>query len=75
MNATQTGSKKMTKTYDFAAGAETASRMTISSIHYALLDIRKTLPGADAMDQGDGGNRGGYYRDEASVLHKELTGR
>lgn len=64
-----------TRTLDFAACADKARTMTIESLHYALLDIRKTLPVADRFDREDGGNRGGYYRDEASVYHAEIARR
>ena len=47
---------------------EKAERMTDVEIHYALLDIAKTLPHADALDRELGGDRGGKYRDECSVL-------
>lgn len=52
-----------------------AERMTAGELHYALLDIKKTLPYADALDREDGGDRGGRYRDEASVYHAERKNR
>lgn len=63
------------KALDWNATAERAAGMTSTEIHYALLDINKTLPHSDALDREDGGDRGGYYRDEASVLRKELASR
>lgn len=64
------------KTLDFGATEEKARRMTVSELHYALLDISRTLPYADARDRE---NRtaweGGYYRDEASVYRAELARR
>jgi len=46
--------------------------MTLSDveINAALNDIIKTLGLADELDRIDGGDRGGYYRDEASVLRR-----
>ena len=44
----------------------------------ALRDIGKTLESADAMDRADPSgisDRGGLYRDEASVYHRELRVR
>jgi aminoglycoside phosphotransferase (APT) family kinase protein len=63
------------KTIDWNATEERASMMSDTALHYALIDILKTLPHADAMDRETGGNDGGYYRDEASVYHAELKRR
>jgi len=63
------------KQIDWKSKEEQAQRMTIASILFALNDINKTLPYADENDRIDGGNRGGYYRDEASVLRAELKKR
>ena len=41
----------------------------------ALTSIHAVLDSADEMDRADGGNRGGYYRDECSVIRKELRVR
>ena len=60
---------------DWNAVAERASGMDIHQIRYAIADIHATLPHADDLDRMDGGNRGGYYRDEASILWKELRKR
>jgi len=60
---------------DFAATEERARKMTSRALWWALGDIRKTLPFADAMDRADGGDRGGRYRDEASVYRAELVRR
>lgn len=60
---------------DFLALADKARTMTDAALHYALLDIQKTLPAADALDRSDGGDRGGRYRDEASVYHAEVKAR
>ncbi len=56
---------------DWNAEARKAEGLTRSEIHYALLDILKTLPFADKLDRIDGGGRGGRYRDQASVLRRE----
>jgi hypothetical protein len=63
------------KHYDFTAGEEKAAQMTKIQLYYALLDIQKTLPGADSIDRQEGTNLGGYYRDEASVYRAELARR
>jgi len=55
---------------DLSARAE---GMTIYELQSAIRDIRATLPHADALDLLDEGNRGGTYRDEASVYHRELA--
>jgi len=60
---------------DWDALADKAALMSDNAIHYALLDIQKTLPYADALDREDGGDRGGRYRDEASVYHAERKNR
>lgn len=62
--------KKPNGTIDWDATEERALGMTDVEIHYALLDIQKTLPSADTLDRMDDGDRGGYYRDEASVLRR-----
>jgi len=64
-----------TKRIDWNATADKAAAMTDTQIHYALIDIQKTLPSADAMDREFGTDNGGYYRDEASVLRAELRNR
>lgn len=60
---------------DFAALEERARGMSPEALHGALADIRETLPHADAMDRELGGDRGGRYRDEASVYRRELARR
>ena len=60
---------------DFTEYAAQVRGMTTSEILGAIRDVRATLDSADAMDREDGGSRGGYYRDQASVLHRELDGR
>ena len=66
---------KATQQFDFEAGAAKAREMTDEAIHYALVDIQKTLPYADRLDISDGGCRGGWYRDEASTLTQERERR
>ena len=66
---------KATEQFDFKAGAERAKAMSTMAIRFALADILETLEHSDALDRTDGGNRGGYYRDEATVLRKELQKR
>lgn len=60
---------------DFRFYEEKAKDMTVFELHAAILDIRKTLPIADARDRELGTHSGGVYRDEASVYHQELTKR
>lgn len=62
-------------TIDWNAAAERAAAMTDNEIFYAILDIRKTLDSADALDRETGGNYGGHLRDEASVFHAEMRRR
>lgn len=64
-----------TKQIDWAATEEKARNMSDEVLYFAILDIRKTLRNADALDREDGGNRGGYYRDEAGVYHAEWRKR
>lgn len=63
------------KNIDWNLIEEKAAGMTDVALHYALLDIQKTLPLADRMDRELGGDRGGLYRDEASVYRRELARR
>mgnify|MGYP001157807604 CR=1 FL=1 len=64
-----------TKNFDFAACEARALYLTNDALHSAIADIRATLPSADALDREDGGDRGGKYRDESSVYHRELATR
>jgi len=68
-------SDMITKQLNWAERAEVASRMETHQIRAAMKDILATLPAADAMDIATGSNDGGYYRDESSVLAKELAKR
>jgi len=65
----------ITKRIDWNATADKAAKMTDDQLHYALIDIQKTLPSADAMDREFGTDNGGYYRDEATVLRAEQRNR
>ena len=57
-------------------GKETiAAGMGLDTLRGAVADILRTLPTADALDREDGGDRGGYYRDEASIYRRELAKR
>lgn len=62
-------------TIDWQATEEKAARMTGDELFGAIQDIRRTLEHADELDRQDGGDRGGYYRDEASVYWREITKR
>jgi hypothetical protein len=61
------------------APAQTEAANTPTPVIWAALrDIEKTLPSADAMDRADPTgitDRGGLYRDEASVYRNELNTR
>jgi hypothetical protein len=61
--------------FDFAAAEEKAAGMTVTALEGALRDILNTLEHADAIDRAEGGDRGGRYRDEASVYRRELARR
>jgi hypothetical protein len=41
----------------------------------AILDIAATLPAADALDCEFGTDDGGFYRDQASVIRREIARR
>tara|TARA_S200002703_G_scaffold129359_2_gene116384 strand:- start:26 stop:280 length:255 start_codon:yes stop_codon:yes gene_type:complete len=62
-------------TIDWTATANRASEMTDTELWGAIADINRTLPHADALDRENNTDNGGYYRDEASVYHRELTFR
>jgi len=66
---------KATETIDWGRYEAKAKTMTGGQLWGALIDIRKTLPSADRLDREHGGNRGGYYRDEASIYHTEMRRR
>lgn len=59
-------------TIDWNATEEHARQLGFTHLRYAIKDILKTLPFSDELDREDGGNRGGYYRDELSVFRKVL---
>ncbi|HUT77408.1 MAG TPA: hypothetical protein VM285_06965 [Polyangia bacterium] len=61
--------------FDWQGEREKAERLSDVEIHYAILDILKTLPHADALDRELGGDRGGRYRDEISVLRSVSAAR
>jgi hypothetical protein len=67
--------KNATRRINWNEEAEKAQRMSSEMLHYAILDIRATLPFADSMDRTDGDDRGGFYRDVLSVYVKELKSR
>jgi hypothetical protein len=64
-----------TKSLDWARVEEIAKGMSVDQLEFSLRDIRETLRHADALDRELGGDRGGYYRDEASVYRRELDKR
>lgn len=64
-----------TKQVDWATVEKHASEMEMDALRYAIQDIRDTLEHADALDRADGGDRGGYYRDEASIYWREIRRR
>jgi len=64
-----------TQQLDWNAAEALARTMSTDGLQGAIRDIRATLPGADRMDRETGQDRGGRYRDEASVYHRELLRR
>lgn len=52
-----------------------AREMTVAELHYARVDIAKTMPFAEALDRENGTSNAGYYADEASVYAREMTRR
>lgn len=69
------GWSRMTPSLDFNAVEERAERMSPAALRYALEDIRKTKPASRSLDREDGGDREGFYADEASVYRAELKSR
>ena len=65
----------MAAPFDFAAAEARAAEMTAAALEGALRDILDTLDNADALDRSEGGDRGGRYRDQASVYRRELARR
>jgi hypothetical protein len=60
---------------DWARTEEHATHLSADQLFGALDDIHKTLPKADALDRINGTDNGGYYRDVASVYHREIAKR
>ena len=60
---------------DWNAESARAAEMTNAQLWGAIRDILATLPNSDALDREDDGNRGGYYRDQASVYRAEIASR
>ena len=60
---------------NFARYADICSRMSNAELAGALADINATLLHADAIDRETGTDNGGKYRDQASVIHKEIKSR
>ena len=52
-----------------------ARGLMFSELWSAILDIQATLRYADLNDRASGKDDGGYYRDVASVYHKEVKTR
>jgi hypothetical protein len=64
-----------TRRIDWTAETERAERMTDEALRYAIEDALDTLGPADGLDRADGGNRGGFYRDQISVYRAEVKKR
>ena len=62
-------------TIDWDLTEKMALGMTDCEISAAIYDIQKTCRFSDELDRKDGGTRGGFYRDQASVYHLELKRR
>ena len=65
----------LNETLNWNAKKAQAETMSTEALIGAIVDIQETLPHADELDRELGTDRGGYYRDEASVLWAELNGR
>lgn len=64
------------KKLDFGEYSKKVRSWDDKKLHYALVDISKTLPASDSMDRANGdSSEGGYYRDEASVIRNEIERR
>jgi hypothetical protein len=69
-------SEGIKKKLDFGEYAKKVRSWDDKKLHYALVDISKTLPASDSMDRANGdSSEGGYYRDEASVIRQEIERR
>jgi hypothetical protein len=69
------GWSRMNPSLDWNAVQERAERMSPAALRHALEDIRKTKPASRSLDREDGGDREGWYNDEASVYRAELKSR
>jgi hypothetical protein len=59
----------MSKQLDFEATEAKAKSMTVAELAYARTDASKAAAALDPLPAA------GYYRDEASVYHRELQSR
>lgn len=64
-----------TPNLDWASYEQEAAALTTRQIEERIVAIREALPSADELDRATGETRGGLYRDQLSVLHKELKAR
>ena len=65
-------------TLNFTVYAATVAGYPDAALTFALSDIAATLPMADGLDRAQPlavGSRGGYYRDQASVIRAEVARR
>lgn len=69
------GWSRLNPSIDWSSVEDRAAGMSDSALFYALEDIRKTMPIARANDRIDGGDREGWYADEASIYRQELNRR
>jgi len=60
---------------DWNAEAAKAREMSEAFIHASLADLLGSLETADLLDRETGNDRGGYYRDQCSILRAELKRR
>lgn len=59
---------------DWEAAEEAARNRTWRENAERLAGIARDLPEIDAFDRGMGTDRGGMYRDEASIIRKVMRG-
>jgi hypothetical protein len=63
------------RTVNWDHEAELAAQKTLDQLHDALGELRRSYESADARDRELGTCDGGYYRDLASIVHKEIQRR
>jgi hypothetical protein len=69
------GWSRLNPSIDWSSVEERAARLSDNALFYALEDIKKTMPIAREHDRIDGGDREGWYADEAAIYRMEINRR